>query len=122
MLEALQRREPSPGSEPISPPSVEKLEKNQLSEDAAALLQWGRRKETLVARCFKDDPRPEFGELVAEAFRKRYEMLKEDGLSPDDVLWALQQHAGGDIVGIPNRQGAVLAVLSYFFEDPESTL
>ena len=116
VLEALQRREPSPGSEPVSPPSVEKLEQNQLSEDAAALLRWGRRKEALVARCFKDDPRPEIGELVAEAFRERYDMLKEDGLSPDEVLWALQQHAGGDMVGIPNRQGAVLAVLSYFFE------
>ena len=127
VIDALQRIEPSPGSEPISAPSVEKLEKNQFSKDAVALLQWGRRKEVLVARYFKDDPRPEFGELVAEAFRKRYDMLKESGLSPDEVLWELQQHAGGEIVGVPNRQGAVLAVLSYFFErcdifeDPKST-
>ncbi len=116
VINALQRMEPVSGEEPLVPPTQEKLERNALSADATELLQWGRRKEQLVERFFATDPRPDLGERVAEAFREHYGSLRDRGLSPDEILWELQAHAGGDQVGLPQRQGAVLAVLSYFFE------
>ena len=113
VIDELQRMEPSPGEEPLTPPSVRKLERNALSADAAELLRVGRRKEARVAIYFRNHPRPDLGEQVAEAFRRRYARLKEQGRSPDEVFHHLQQYAGTDG---PRRQGAALAVLSYFFE------
>lgn len=124
-IDALQRMDPDPGQEPLSPPSADKLERNSLSDEATALLRLGRRKEALVAKYFATDPRPDLGETIAEAFRTHYETLRNTGLSPDEVFCQLQAHAGGNQANIPTRQGAVLAVLSYFFErcdifeDPE---
>ncbi len=126
VIESLQRTEPDLGEEPLSPPSAEKLERNSLSPDAAELLRWGRRKEALVERYFARDPRPDLGEQIAESFRRSYTGLRNSGLTSDEILLALQEHAGGSKMGIARREGAVLAVLSYFFErcdifeDPES--
>lgn len=126
VIDALQRMDPEPGQEPLTPPSAEKLERNSLSHDASVLLRLGRRKEALVARYFANDPRPDLGERIAEAFRTRYAKLRNTGLTPDEVLLQLQAHAGGSQMAVAKRQGAVLAVLSYFFErcdifeDPES--
>lgn len=126
VVDALQRMEPDPGQEPLSPPSADKLEKNDLSDDATELLRLGRRKEALVAKYFAIEPRPDLGEQVAESFRTRYVTLRNSGLSPDEIFCQLQVHAGGNETGIPAQQAAVLAVLSYFFErcdifeDPES--
>ena len=126
VIDALQRMDPVSGEEPLAPPSAEKLERNSLSDDATVLLRWGRRKEALVARYFANDPRPDSGERIAEAFRIRYASLRNSGLSPDEILLNLQAHAGGSQVSVAKRQGAVLVVLSYFFErcdifeDPES--
>jgi hypothetical protein len=53
--------------------------------------------------------------MVAEAFRQRYRSLKAVGLRPDQIFGQLQAFAGG-MDGDPSHQGAVLAVLSYFFE------
>ena len=114
VIDELQRAEPIPGEEPLTPPSVEKLEKNALSEDAAELLRVGRRKDGLVATYFRKNPRPDMGEHIAEEFRNRYARLKGQGRSSDEIFAHLQQYAG--MGGTPTRQGAALAVLSYFFE------
>ena len=114
VIDTLQRTEPSPGEEPLTPPSVEKLEKNALSADVAGLLKLGRRKEALVETYFRKNPRPDLGERIAEEFRRRYAQLKEDGKSPDGIFAHLQKYAGGGEG--PKQQGAALAVLSYFFE------
>lgn len=114
VIESLQRSEPPPSNRQLKAPSVAKLEKNSLSEDATQLLKQGRRKEALVANYFDQNPPPDLDERIAEAFRNRYRTLKEEGLSPDSIFWALQKHAG--MQGEPKRQGAALAVLSYFFE------
>ena len=117
------RTDPQPGEEPVTPPSVDKLEKNSLSEDAAELLRVGRLKEALVETWFMKDRRADLGEQIAEAFRRRYARLRDTGYSPDEIFGHLQQYAGAG--GEPRRQTAVLAVLSYFFErcdifdDPE---
>ena len=114
VLIAIQRRDP--GAEPpLAAPSATKLQHNALSPDAAALLRQGRRREKLVQDFFDAWPDPSFGEDIAEAFRARYQALKAVDLSPDQIFGELQSFAGG-MKGEPSHQGAVLAVLSYFFE------
>ena len=114
VIDRLQQTEPSPGQEPLTPPSVKKLEKNELSADVAYLLKVGRRKEVLVETYFRKSPRPDLGERIAEEFRRRYAQLKENGKSPDGIFAHLQEYAGTG--RDPKQQGAALAVLSYFFE------
>jgi len=114
VLIAIQRRDP--GAEPpLTAPSAAKLQYNALSQDAVALLHLGRRREKLVQDFFDTWPDPSFGEDIAEAFRFRYQALKANRLSADQIFGELQSFAGG-IAGEPSHQGAVLAVLSYFFE------
>ena len=123
VIDALQRTDPEPGQEPLTPPSVDKLARNSISEDAAELLRVGRRKEALVETWFSKSPNADLGERIAEAFRRRYAQLKESGRSADGIFTHLQQYAGTG--GEPQQQNAALAVLSYFFErcdifeDPE---
>ncbi|ATF04085.1 hypothetical protein PhaeoP75_04487 (plasmid) [Phaeobacter gallaeciensis] len=100
---------------PLSAPSASKLDANDLSADAAELLRQGRRREPLVERFFNDWPDPSFGEEIAQGFRERYQALKAEDLSPDQIFTALQTFAGG-MEGTPAHQAAVLAVMSYFFE------
>lgn len=124
IIDALQRTDTVPGQEPLTPPSVDKLARNSLSEDAAALLKLGRRKEALVETWFRKSPNAELGERIAEAFRRRYADLKNSERLSDGIFTHLQQYAG--MGGEPAQQSAALAVLSYFFErcdifeDPES--
>lgn len=124
IIDELQRKDPIPGEEPLTPPSVDKLAKNSLSVDAASLLRVGRRKEALVETYLRKHPNAELGERIAEAFRRRYAQLKEGGRLPDGIFTHLQQYAGSG--GEPRQQNAALAVLSYFFErcdifeDPEN--
>jgi hypothetical protein len=114
VLLAIQRQEPD--AEPsLTAPSAAKLEHNALSQDAAGLLRQGRRREQLVEAFFAGWPDPDLGEEIAQAFRVRYKALTTAGLPPDDIFGELQAFAGG-MTGEPARQGAVLAVLSYFFE------
>ena len=114
VIEALEREAPSPTPDAIEPPSPQKLQRNELSDDVAILLQAGRIKEALVARYFDMHPSPELGEKIAVAFRRRYAELRAAELAPDEIFAKLQQNAGGD--GTPKRQTAALAVLSYYFE------
>lgn len=114
VLLAIQRREPD-AKPPLAAPSARKLEHNALSADAAGLLVQGRRRESLVESFFDTWPDPGFGEDIAQAFRTRYEALTRARLTPDDIFWQLQSFAGG-MQGEPSHQGAVLAILSYFFE------
>lgn len=114
IIEALQRQEPNPGAPPLTPPSPEKLEKNELSEESGLFLRIGRRKSPLVDTFFRKSPRPDLGERIAEAFRKRYAELKALDLPADNIFKHLQDYAGFN--GDPKRQGAALAVLAYFFD------
>ena len=114
VIDELRRMEPEPGQEPLAPPSVDKLAKNALSEDAASLLRVGRRKDALVDAGFRKNRSADLGKRIAEAFRQRYAQLRRNGRSPDEIFKHLQQYAG--MGGDPRWQAAALAVLSYFFE------
>ena len=114
VINDLQRIDPPPGQDPPTPPSPDKLARNELSYVAAALLALGRQKEALVESYFRKHPQPDLGERIAEAFRRTYAGLRNQGKSPDEVFCYLQQYAGSGFS--PKRQGAALAVLSYFFE------
>lgn len=113
IIDALARQEPNPNP-PLTPPSLEKLKKNELSDDSAVLLQMGRRKSALVDTFFNKSARPDLGERIAEAFRTRYAELKGLELPADSIFGYLQDYAGMN--GEPKRQGAALAVLAYFFD------
>ncbi|MEY9142048.1 ABC-three component system protein [Bradyrhizobium elkanii] len=114
IIDALQRQEPNAGDPPLTPPSAEKLEKNELSEESGLFLRIGRRKSSLVDTFFRKSPRPDLGERIAEAFRTRYAELKALDLPADTIFKHLQDYAGFN--GEPKRQGAALAVLAYFFD------
>ncbi len=114
ILVAIKHREPD-AEPPIAAPSPAKLQNSALSDDAAALLRHGRRREKLVQDFFDSWPDPSFGEQIAEAFRTRYQSLKAVGHNADQIFADLQAFAGG-MDGEPSHQGAVLAVLTYFFE------
>lgn len=124
VIRHLQQAEPPSGEEPMQPPSVDKIAKNELSPEVQELLRIGQRKDPLVKRFLEKHHRPELGERIAEAFRRRYGELKERERSPDDIFLGLQR-AFGDR-GTPKREVASLAVLSYLFyrcdifEDPEA--
>ncbi len=114
VIDRLQQLEPEPNDALLTPPSVAKLQKNALSSAVADLLRAGRRKEGLVETYFRTHPRPDLGERIAEFFRQRYAGLVALDRTPDEIFGTLQNDAG--FGGPPKRQGAVLAVLSYFFE------
>ena len=123
IIDALEQCEPEPGAILSPPPSVRKLEKNALSNDAAVLLRSGRRKVHLVERYLTNHVYVELGERIAEAFRLRYAQLRRLDITADQIFGHLQQYAGMN--GTPKRQVAALAILAYFFdicdifEDPD---
>ncbi|MCZ4262715.1 hypothetical protein O4G76_17910 [Limimaricola sp. G21655-S1] len=114
VVTSIQRMNPG-GDPPLLAPSSSKLAANDLSEDTAGMLRLGRRREPLVEAFLDRYPDPSFGEEIAQGFRDRYGVLKDEGRPPEAIFMALQDFAGG-MSGTPARQAAVLAVLSYFFE------
>ncbi|MBF0174684.1 MAG: hypothetical protein HQL83_14780 [Magnetococcales bacterium] len=114
IIESLQRREPNLTDPPLTPPSLEKLKKNALSEESGLFLRIGRRKSMLVDTYFRKNLSHDLGERIAEAFRQRYAVLKALDLPPDTIFKHFQDFAGFD--GEPKRQGAALAVIVYFFD------
>ncbi len=105
-----------PPDVPVEPPDPEKLEYNRFGYEVRDLLQFGRRKERLVETYIDNVRDPEYGEGIAEAFRRRYGSLKTSCLKPDEIFDELRKFAGGDHFHDAKAQAAVLAVMSYFFE------
>lgn len=105
-----------PSSEPdLRPPPADKIDRNMLSQDVAILLKAGMSRVDLVRKYFKLQPAKR--DEIAESFRRRYDKVRRDGLSADEIFADLQRHAAGDGVPSPARQGAVLAVLAFLFEE-----
>ena len=123
VIDVLEKRDLDHSDGDFTAPSVEKLEKNALSQEAVELLRLGRRKARLVEMFFSKTGPVERGERIAEAFRERYAELKSMALEPDRIFSYLQRFTGFE--GDPKRQAAAMAVMAYFFdrcdifEDPD---
>lgn len=114
VVQYLEQADPAPGQEPIRPPSVDKIARNDLSADVQSLLRVGQHKDHLVRRFFVQHHTPDLGERIAEAFRRRYRELREREHSPDDIFVGLQRAFGAR--GTAKREVASLAVLNYLFD------
>lgn len=114
LIDELARLDPDPLAQNIAP-SPRKLDKNGLSEDSASLLRLGRQRQQKVAEYFGKTPRPDVGEQIAEAFRKRYVELKAMPFSHSDWVFG-QLAAFAGMAGEPKRVAAAVAILAYFFE------
>ncbi|MFV8751795.1 ABC-three component system protein [Nannocystaceae bacterium ST9] len=112
VLDQIGRLPPIPPDQ-LRPVPASKLEYNQLSDDASALLRAGMSKAPLVGNYFVRTP--ESQDRIAASFRSEYERLRE-GQAPDAVFVGLQKLAGGGQISTPTHQAAVLACLAYFFE------
>lgn len=110
-------RAPPPPSASIKPVPAGKLEANSLSSEVADYLKLGMQRSDLVRQFFRTYFDPTLGDRTADAFRKRYGELKQRGLSPDGVFTELRVFAQGAAVREPKHEAAVLAVLSYLFEE-----
>jgi hypothetical protein len=92
-----------------------KIEANALSDAAAQLLKHGMTKAPLVADFLSQWYDEALGERLAEAFKTEYRRLRDDH-APEMLFAELQSWAGGDHLGTPGHQMAVLAVIAYYFE------
>jgi hypothetical protein len=99
----------------LRPVPPDKLQRNLLSDAAATLLRAGMIRADLVRKYFTLQPLLQ--DQIAEAFRSKYNALKAAGIPPDEIFSGLQRFAGGDMLGSPWVQNAVLAVLAFFFEE-----
>lgn len=114
VLDHITAMEPSPAPD-LRPPPADKIDRNMLSEDVAILLKAGMSRVDLVRKYFRLQPWRK--DEIAESFRLRYDEVRRDGLTPDEIFADLQRHAAGDDVPLPSRQSATLAVLAFFFEE-----
>lgn len=115
VLDQIARLPPVPDPD-LRPVPADKLQRNMLSASAETLLRAGMSRADLVRKYFKF--KPTLQDQIAESFRARYAELRLcHNHSPDGVLAELQRFAGGDVVREPGAQEAVLAVLSFFFEE-----
>ena len=105
-----------PSEVPVDPPDPQKLEYNLFGPEVKDMLKSGRGKERLVEDYIDSVRNPEYGESIAVAFRKKYELLKAARLRANEIFDELRIFAGGDHFHDSSKQAAVLAVLSYFFE------
>ena len=108
--------QPAPCPSEIRPVPSHKIEANALSNGVAILLKAGMEKADVVARFFSRWHDATLGDRVAQAFRAKYEQLRRDGLSPNDVFAELWKFAGGHGKGNADNEAAVLAVIASLFE------
>ena len=103
ILDAIQRKEPDLNAK-LTPPSEYKIERNNLSSDAAELLRLGRRKEARVQDYINKMVRPDVPERIAEAMREQYRNLK----ALDSVLMRFSRICSVLSVSKSNRDGKLL--------------
>jgi hypothetical protein len=114
VLDQVARLAPSPDPD-LRPVPTDKLQRNLLSPAVETLLRAGMSRADLVRKYFKLEPT--LRDRIAASFRFRYDALRTEGIAPDEVFAGLQRFASGEILPRPSAQAAVLAVLSFFFEE-----
>ncbi len=106
---------PAPPMTDVKDVPARKIEANALSEAVAQLLKEGMIKSPLVADFFSEWHDETLGERLAEAFKAEYRRLRDVHV-PNQIFSELQSWAGGDHLGSPEHQLAVLTVIAYYFE------
>lgn len=110
------RRGGMPGGLKVQPVPVDKLERNVFSEWVADLLPQGHRRSTAVGTYFENlKTRPLFRDDLGTRFTRKYVGLRDDGLTPDEILGALLEWITGPSLH-PKAQGAALTVIAYFLD------
>lgn len=100
----------------VAPVPVDKLERNDFSDWAADLLRQGRRRSPSVGTYFeKLKSRPLFRDDLGARFSTKYVGLRDDGLTPDEILGALLEWIAGPSPH-PKVHGAGLTVVAYFLD------
>jgi hypothetical protein len=107
--------DPAPALATVKDVPMGKIEANALSESVATLLKNGMIKAVLVQNFFEQWHDQTFGERLANAFKGKYMALREH-FTPNDIFTELQSWVGGNQIGTPQHQLAVLTVIAYFFE------
>ena len=102
------------GEPDVRPVPSSKFQFNALSESVRALFMAA--KPQIVGQTLSNWPDPTFGDSVAEAFRQRYQALKQSGMEPDEIFAWLQRFAGGTERQGPRGEAAIVTVLAYLFE------
>ena len=114
VLESLAGKAAPPGVTVTAVPPG-KIEANDLSESVATLLKSGMTKAPLVSAFFGAWHDETLGERLAVAFRREYKRLR-GRMRPNQIFFGLQAWVGGNELGTPEHQMAVLTVLAYYFE------
>ena len=96
-------------------PPEEKIRKNALSTSVQNLITMGLSGATQVQDYLNRNPDPRFAERLRAGFVRQYESLKAQGVSGDDLFYALLDFARGNHSDF-KYQAAGLKVLAYFFE------
>ena len=107
---------PVPPAHPIHDVPMGKIEANALSENVALLLKSGMSKASLIEAFFSQWYDEAFGERIGEAFRTKYQQLKDERQTPNEIFSSFQSWAGGAQRGTPEHEVAVLVVIAYYFE------
>ena len=94
---------------------IEKIKKNQLSENISRLIAMGVTQVKLVEQYIDSNLDPSYGERLRDGFVNEYIRLKNEGLQGDEMFYSLLAFSGGMTSDV-KRSSAGLAVLSYFFE------
>ena len=116
LLEYIAHKDTSQVADP-KPVSPQKLKYNQLSQEVEYFLKLGMIKAADVRTYLDQTIDKELGTRVASAFREKYDQLKQEGLEPDNIYFQLRVFTQGSFTQEVRTEAAVLAVLSYLFEE-----
>jgi len=106
---------PAPPMPDVQDVPTGKIEANALSEAVARLLKEGMIKTPLVEDFLSQWHDETLGERLAEAFKAEYRRLCGEHV-PNEIFAELQSWAGGNLIGAPEHQLAVITVIAYYFE------
>lgn len=100
---------------PIAP-SAQKINKNNLSEEAIAFFKLGQKKSGLVKNYLEHLPNPDFAENIATKIRTYYNSLKQDGRNAEQIFAEMHMFLGGKRLNLPIYQACIYAYMVYFFD------
>lgn len=100
---------------PIAP-SAQKINKNNLSEEAIGFFTLGQKKSGLVKNYLETLPDPDFAENIATKIRAHYNSLKKEGKNSEQIFAAMHAFFGGKRLNLPLYQAYIYAYMVYFFD------